>query len=84
MDDISFENIGLSCTAKVKNPIKQVHRISGVTFVVIDESHAHRLKISDKNGVWVEQISVEDGILLKVRRNVFAEPCLSERQSDGR
>jgi hypothetical protein len=69
MKDISFENIGLSCAAKSKNPLKQIHLVSGVPFVVIDECHAERLGISDENDTWVEQIPVEDGILLKVRRN---------------
>ncbi|MFY9871684.1 MAG: hypothetical protein WAK17_18375 [Candidatus Nitrosopolaris sp.] len=68
MNDISFENIGLSCTAKAKNPLKHAHRLSDVTFVVIDESHVQRLSI-DKNDTWFEQISTEDGILLKIRRN---------------
>jgi hypothetical protein len=67
--DISFENIGLSCAAKSKNPLKQVHFISGIPFVVIHDYHAQRLSISDKNDTWVEQISVEEGILMKIRRN---------------
>ena len=69
MDDISFENIGLCYTAKAKHPLKQAHRISGVSFVVLDESHVQGLLIGDDT--WFEEISVEDGILLKIRRNVF-------------
>lgn len=68
MDDIFFENIGLSCAAKAKNPVKQVHFISGVSFVVIHESHVQRLAL-DKNETWLEQISTEDGILLRILRN---------------
>jgi hypothetical protein len=68
MDDISIKNIGLSCAAKAKNPVKQVHFISGVPFIVIHESHVQRLAI-DKNETWFEQISTEDGILLRIRRN---------------
>ena len=71
MDGTSFENICLSCGAKAKHPIKQVHVISGIPFVVIDDYHAQRLSISDKSDTWIEQISVEDGILMKIRRNVF-------------
>jgi hypothetical protein len=69
MKDISFENIGLSCAAKSKNPLKQIHLVSGVPFVVIDKRHAQRLGICYQNDTWVEQIPVEDGILMKVRRN---------------
>jgi hypothetical protein len=68
MDDMSFENIGLSCAAKAKNPLKQAYRISGITFVVIAEPHVQRLAIKE-NDTWFEQISVEDGILMKVHRN---------------
>lgn len=69
MDDISFENIGLPCAAKAKNPpVKQAHFISGVPFIVIDDSHVQRLAIKE-NDTWFEQISIEDGILLKIRRN---------------
>jgi hypothetical protein len=68
MDDISFENIGLSCAAKAKNPVKQVHFVSGVPFICIDESHIQRLAVKE-NDTWFEQVSIEDGILLKIRRN---------------
>jgi hypothetical protein len=68
LEDISFENIGLSRAAKAKNPLKQAHCISGVTLLVIDESHVQRLAIKE-NGTWFEQISFENGILLKIRGN---------------
>ena len=71
MKDVVFENTGLSCATKEKNPVKQLYRISGVPFLVIDESHVRRLSIGDKNDTWFEQIPVEDGILLKIRRIVF-------------
>ena len=68
MDDIC-ENIGLSCAAEAKNPpIKQVHFVSGVPFIVIDESHVQRLAIKE-NHAWFEQVSIEDGILLRIRRS---------------
>ena len=69
MKDISFENIGLSCGAEANNPSKQIHFISGVAFVVIAKPHAQRLGISDETETWVEQLPIEGGILLRVRKN---------------
>ena len=37
--------------------------------VVIDEMHVQQLSIDDEN-TWFEQIQTEDGILLKIQRNM--------------
>jgi hypothetical protein len=62
LDDVPFET-------KAKHPLKQVYLIAGIPIVVIAKTHALRLGISDENVTWMEQISIEGGILLKVRRN---------------
>jgi hypothetical protein len=40
--------------------------------VVIDEILVEQLSIDDEN-VWFEQIQTEDGILLKIQRNIIDE-----------
>ena len=52
--------------------MKKAHRISNKTIVVIDEILVERLSIDDEN-TWFEQIQTEDGILLKIQRNIINE-----------
>jgi hypothetical protein len=47
-------------------PIKQLHTLQGKTFVVIAESIVNKLNID--NDTFVEQLLVDEGILLRVRR----------------
>ena len=47
-----------------RNPVKKVHSVSNKLFVVIDETIAKSLDISE-NDTWFEQIQIEDGILLR-------------------
>ena len=47
-----------------KNPIKKVHSVANKLFIVIDETIAKSLDISE-NDTWFEQIQIEDGILLR-------------------
>jgi hypothetical protein len=67
MDNASSENKGLTIGDRQKNPLKKAHRLENKTFVVIDENLVKHLAI-DENNTWFEQLSTEDGILLKVRR----------------
>jgi hypothetical protein len=47
-------------------PIKQLHTLQGKTFVVIAEAIVSKLNID--NDTFVEQVLVDEGILLRVRR----------------
>jgi hypothetical protein len=67
MDNASSENKGLTIGDRQKNPLKKAHRLENKTFVVIDE-HLVKLLAIDEENTWFEQLSTEDGILLKVRR----------------
>jgi hypothetical protein len=47
-----------------KNPIKKVHCVANKLFIVIDQTIAKSLDITE-NDSWFEQIRTEDGILLR-------------------
>ena len=62
--NIKASTANTTTTAGFKNPIKKVHSISNVMFVVIDEDIAKHLNISEYDS-WLEQIQTQDGILLR-------------------
>ncbi len=64
LDSINSNQNKDSCST---NPIKQAHRISDKTFVVIDETLVGKLAIHEYD-TWFEQIPTVDGILLKIIR----------------
>jgi hypothetical protein len=66
MDDSSNSNNKACSTAITNhnNPLKKVHYVANKLFVVIDDSIANHLQISE-NDTWFEQIQTKDGILLR-------------------
>ena len=66
-DNTSYQNKDVTVSDRQKNPLKKAYRLENKTFVVIDENLVKQLAI-DENNTWFEQLSTEDGILLKVRR----------------
>jgi DNA-directed RNA polymerase subunit H (RpoH/RPB5) len=64
LDSNDSDQIKDSCSI---NPIKQAHRISDKTLVIIDETLVRQLAI-DENDTWFQQIRTKDGILLKIIR----------------
>jgi hypothetical protein len=66
-ENLSYKKASTADTttsAECKNPIKKVHCVSNKLFIVIDESIAKSLDISE-NDAWFEQIQTKDGILLR-------------------
>ena len=72
MTNTTNNNIGIS-KDKSDNPIKQAHRVSGKTLVIIDEKIVKQLDINENNTTWFEQIPTENGILLKKIRNLCCD-----------
>ena len=64
--------------------MKKAHRISNKTIVVIDEILVEQLSIDDEN-TWFEQIQTEEGILLKIQRNIINEqkPTMARQKTYG-
>ena len=48
---------------------RKAHRISGKTIVIIDESLLRELSIEEED-IWFEETQVNDGILLRICRNL--------------
>jgi hypothetical protein len=64
MNSSIISNNKVSVERDFKNPVKKVHSVSNKLFVVIDETIAKSLALSE-NDTWFEQIQIEDGILLR-------------------
>jgi hypothetical protein len=52
------------------NPLKRLFRISDKTLVILDERIVSQSGIADDDNVWVEQILTDEGITLKIRKNI--------------
>jgi hypothetical protein len=52
------------------NPLKRLFRISDKTLVILDERIVSQSGIAEDDNVWVEQILTDEGITLKIRKNI--------------
>jgi hypothetical protein len=52
------------------NPLKRLFRISDKTLVILDERIVSQSGIAEDDNVWVEQILTDDGITLKIRKDI--------------
>jgi hypothetical protein len=52
------------------NPLKRLFRISDKTLVILDERIVSQSGIGEDDNVWVEQILTDEGITLKIRKNI--------------
>ena len=67
----------LICLIKLLHKIKvmemviqrKLHRISGKTIVIIDESLLRELSIEEED-IWFEETHIKDGIFLRICRNL--------------
>jgi hypothetical protein len=54
----------------VPHPVKRLFRISDKTFVVLDDKIVRQLGITEEDNAWAEQIATDEGIVLKIRKNI--------------
>ena len=52
------------------NPLKRLFRISDKTLVILHERIVSQSGIAEDDNVWVEQILTDEGIILKIKKNI--------------
>lgn len=84
MDNTYFKNKDVTVAGKIGPCLKKAHRIPNKTLVVIDESLVEQLSIDDEN-TWFEQIQTDEGILLRIQKNIINEqkPAAARHKSNG-